>query len=134
MSERVYFHYEQLEEFQFGMWRIVRGEQRLRNARAAADLMRDSAGFLSAMRKALRDWPNSCAHNLTAEGVNKIAWLGHAGNCIGVNSPEENTRIGWHMLNAKEQAEANRVAQLVLDEWTAGRRARQADLFEELSC
>lgn len=132
--ERVYFHYEDLEEFQFGMWRIVRGEQRMTNARAAADLMRNSPAFLSAMRKALKNWPNSCAHNLSAEGVNKIAWLGHAGNCIGVGSPEENTRIGWHMLNPKEQDEANRVAQLVLDEWMSINRERQADMFEESPC
>lgn len=116
---RVYFHYEDLEEFRCGMWRIVRGEQRTTNARNAANLMRDSAAFSAAMRRAIREWPNSCVHNLTADGVNKLAWLGHAGNCIGVGSPEENTRIGWHMLTPAEQDEANRTAQQVLDEWTA---------------
>jgi hypothetical protein len=114
---RVYFHYEDLEEFQRGMWRIVRGDKRMENAGKAANLMRDSHAFGSAMRRALSEWPKSCAHNLTAENTNRLAWLGHAGNLLGVGSPEENTRIGWHMLNKFEQDEANRVAQEVLDEW-----------------
>lgn len=135
MSRRVYFHYEDLEEFKCGMWRIVRGEKRAENARKAAAVMRDSARFAASMRRALAEWPNSCAHNLTAENTNRLAWLGHAGNLIACGSPEENTRIGWHMLNKEEQDEANRVAQVVLDEWIAQARfVRQPDLFEVLSC
>ena len=127
---RVYFHYEDLEEFRDGMWRIVRGEKRNKNAAAAAALMRDSVAFGFAMRRALNEWPKSCAHNLTADGVNKLAWLGHAGNCLGVGSPEENTRMGWHMLNPAEQTEANRVAQLVLDTWEgAETETPQMELF-----
>lgn len=114
---RQYFHYEQLEEFQQGMWRIVRGEQRIANATAAANLMRDAKAFKAAMYRAVRDWPNSCLHNLTAEAVNKIAWLGHAGCCLGVGSPEENTRIGWHMLSGPEQDSANAAALEVLNYW-----------------
>jgi hypothetical protein len=135
MTERIYHHYEALEEFQQGMWRIVRGEQRMVNARNAAQLMRDSVAFAAAMRRALSEWPNSCEHNLTAEDTNRLAWLGHAGNLIGCQSPEENTRIGWHMLNQSEQDEANRTAQTVLDEWLASRvDSRQLSLFEVSLC
>lgn len=114
---RRYFHYEELEEFNSGMWRIVRGEDRAKNSRAAADLMRSIYAFKEAMYRAIRDWPNSCMHNLTAESVNRIAWLGHAGCCLGVGSPEENTRIGWHMLNSREQDAANAAALEVLNYW-----------------
>jgi len=114
---RQWFHYEQLEEFQRGMWRIVRGEQRSANAQAAANLMRDCKAFKQAMYRAVREWPNSCLHNLTSDAVNKIAWLGHAGCFLGAGSPEENTRIGWHMLDADEQANANAAALEVLNYW-----------------
>lgn len=114
---RQWFHYEQLEEYQRGMWRIVRGEQRSRNAEAAANLMRDPVAFKAAMYLAVRDWANSCLHNLTSDAVNKIAWLGHAGCCIGVGSPEENTRIGWHQLSPDEQDRANAAALEVLTYW-----------------
>jgi hypothetical protein len=130
-NERLYFPYQQLEEYQRGMWRIVRGEARKRFSEAAADLMRDAALFKDAMREALNTWPISCSHNLTAENTNRLAWLGHAGCCIRVGSCEENTRIGWHMLSPDQQAVANRVAAEVLTEWSDRKRhdAAQADLF-----
>lgn len=119
MRERIYHHFGDLEEFHAGMWRIVRGEDRKRNIEAAANLMRNPPEFKKAMLEAIETWTNSCQHNLTAENVNRIAWLGHAGCCIGVGSPEENTRAGWHTLNKQEQDEANRVAAEVLAGWDA---------------
>ena len=118
MIERRFFHYADLEEYRDGMWKLVGGEKRAGNAIAASQLMCDSDGFYAAMLRAFDEWPNSCAHNLSAENSNRLAWLGHAGCCLAVGSPEENTRKGWHLLTSAEQDEANRVAQVVLDEWT----------------
>ena len=103
MLERVFHHYEELEEFHAGMWRITRGQQRKANIEAAADLMRCPGEFKEAMRQALQDWPKSCEAALTSEDSNRIAWLGHAGCCLSVGSPEENTRAGWHTLTRDEQ-------------------------------
>jgi hypothetical protein len=115
--ERVYFHFKDLEEYHNGMWRIVGGLQKARNALAAAELMRNDAAFEAAMMRALEEWPNSCQHNLTAEDTNRLAWLGHAGCCIVAGSPEENTRTGWHLLTTAQQDAANATAQRVLDAW-----------------
>ncbi len=79
--------------------------------------MRDSEQFEYHMRRAFDEWPNSCSHNLTSENSNRLAWLGHAGCLLGANSPEENTRFGWHTLDHAEQNEANRVADRVLASW-----------------
>jgi hypothetical protein len=114
---RVYFPHTELEECRDGMWKIVTGKAKVAFANAAADLMRDSQAFESAMMRALEVWPNSCLHNLTAEDTNRLAWLGHAGCFLQTGSPEENTRCGWHMLTTAEQAEANATAQRVLDAW-----------------
>lgn len=114
---RKFFHYKDLEEYKAGMWKIVRGEQRTKNAEKAAALMRNKQAFILAMSRALKEWPNSCQHNLTAEDTNRLAFLGHAGCCIAIGSPEENTRIGWHLLSPLEQDEANDAAQFVLDQW-----------------
>jgi len=116
---RQYFHFKDLEEFTDGMWRIVRGEERRSNAARAAELMRAPSAFKSAMQEALHRWPKSCAHNLTSENSNRLAWLGHAGCFLTARSPEENTRIGWHSLSPEQQAEANKVASDVLKEWLA---------------
>ena len=116
-SKRVYFHYEDLEEFHGGMWRITHGDKRKEFIAASADLMKTPDEFKVAMIAAVKQWPNSCAHNFTADGVNKIAWLGHAGCCLSVSSPEDCTRTAWHTLSRDEQDEANRVAAEALETW-----------------
>lgn len=133
MTERVYFHYSELEENNAGMWRIVRGEERKRNIIDAAELMRDVGSFEEAMQRAVDEWPNSVAHNLTSEAVNRIAWLGHAGCCIAVGSPEENTRCAWHTLKNYEQDEANKAAERVLKKWVKSRSTVDLPLFRELA-
>ena len=115
--KRIYRHYEDLEEFHAGMWRIERGFSRKRHIQNAATLMRDPKAFKLAMERVLLDWPISVEVNLTAETINRIAWLGHAGCCVATKSPEEATRAGWHTLSFAEQNEANRVAAEVLTQW-----------------
>lgn len=118
-NKRVYFHYEELEEYKQGMWKIIRGAKRKEYIGKASDLMRRPAEFKTAMQSALKSWTNSMLFNLTAIGVNKIAFLGHAGCCVSTGSPEECTRVAWHTLTKSEQDEANRVAGEVLEEWIA---------------
>lgn len=129
--KRVFHHYEDLEEFHAGMWKVVRGKERQNNIEAAGDLMRCPEEFKEAMRQALTLWPKSCEAALTSADNNRIAWLGHAGCCIATGSPEENTRAGWHTLTVDEQNEANRVAGEILDEWLTSYRTvlDQPDLF-----
>jgi hypothetical protein len=121
---RIYHPFHVLEETHAGLWRITTGVERKRHIAAAAGLMAKPDKFKAAMQRAARDWPRSCEHNLSAENVNRIAWLGHAGCCVGVGSPEEATRAGWHTLTLDQQNEANRVAGEVLDAWLSANAAR----------
>ena len=131
--ERKFFHFSDLEEFHDGMWRIQRGVEREIAAQASASLMREPKQFKAAMMQALEQWPNSCFHNLTMENGNRLAWLGHAGCCIEKGSPEENTRLGWHMLSKKEQDIANEMASLVLNAWLdANSETQELPLFKNM--
>ena len=131
--DRIYHHYEKLEEYHAGMWRIVRGDRRKEFADAAADLMRQPEEFKAALASVLVAWPVSCEANLTSEATNRLAWLGHAGCCTSVNSPEDCTRLGWHQLTRDEQDEANRVAQEVLNDWQRQHNDAVApDLFSKV--
>lgn len=125
MIDRVFFHYEQLEEFKQGMWKRPTGVVRKDFIEHAADLMRCPDEFKLAMKDAVENWPNSCTHNLTCLDSNRIAWLGHAGCCVSTGSPEECTRVAWHTLTSAEQDEANRVAAEVLEEWEIAHEARE---------
>ena len=114
---RVYYPWHECEEFTSGMWEHVSGDEYLHCADRAHRLMAAPEEFKAAMARVLGLWPRSCEHNLTAIECNRRAWMGHAGCFVGVGSPEEPTRIGWHRLNKAEQDEADRVAQEVIDTW-----------------
>lgn len=114
---RVYHHYERLEEYHCGMWRMVKGEDRPPLRQAAADLMKRPDLFRDAMLRAITGWRFSCEHNLTSRATNRIAWLGHAGCCLATTAPEDVTREAWWTLTQVQQDVANRVAADVLAEW-----------------
>lgn len=131
--QRVYHPYTKCEEFASGMWRKVSGQEYEDFASKAHELMANPPRFKAAMSKAVRLWPFSAEHNLTAIECNRRAWLGHAGCFMGVGSPEEPTRIGWHRLTEAQQLEADRVAQEVIDDWEDAYDSKgQQALFPEL--
>lgn len=115
--KRIYHHHNDLEEYAAGMWSTVTGVDREYYIQQAADLMRHPEKFKTAMRRALKEWPNSCEATMTAQAINHQAWLGHAGCFLATGSPEETTRLGWHRLSMEQQVEANRAADTVIIEW-----------------
>lgn len=129
-ASRERFPWHMLEEYHpdGGMWRTapLREAEALRAA--AAELMRDVTEFKRAMRTALTNWPRSCAVAMTTPGLNKRAWLGHAGCYLATGSPEETTRLGWHDLDDHQQRVANAAADAVIAEWhRLNPRAEAAD-------
>lgn len=116
-GSQVYYPYWELEEHKAGMWRAVYGDERHTFSQAAAELMRRPADFRAAMLRAVKEWPKSCEMAMTTPGLNQRAWMGHAGCCIGTGSPEDLTRLGWHMLTREEQDVANRMADEAISEW-----------------
>lgn len=123
------YSWEDLEEYGHdgGMWRTPPARERDALADAAADLMRNEEAFACAMRRALIEWPVSCSVALTTPGLNRRAWLGHAGCYLETGSPEETTRLGWHRLEPHEQARADAAADLIIAEWAEGQE--QPSLF-----
>lgn len=116
--KRVFHHHDKWEDAAAGMWRRnTSGEERVRLALEAASVMRNPGIFYEAMAKVTREWPYSCEANLTAPTVNRRAWLGHAGCCILVGSPEDVTRQAWWTLTQTEQDAANAAADRAIAEW-----------------
>lgn len=116
---RIHYPWHELEEYHpdGGMWSIPAAGDRGRFIVATSDLMANPAAFADAMRRALVEWPKSVAQALTTPGLNRRAWLGHAGCYLATGSPEETTRIGWHQLDDAEQYGANDAADRVITEW-----------------
>lgn len=133
---REHYAYTELEEFHpdGGMWATVPQADRPRYIESSANLMVDAHRFADAMRRALAEWPKSCDVALSNPSMNHKAWLGHAGCFLATGSPEETTRLGWHTLDAPEQAAANEAAQTVITEWRNARKTandRQLEMWSD---
>lgn len=115
--KRIFHPWTKWEEVGHGMWRVISAEEKEKYANQAADLMRDCDKFESAMRLASNQWIFSCEHNLSDISINRKAWIGHAGCCLELGSPEDATRMGWWFLNQEEQDKANNAADRVILEW-----------------
>lgn len=113
----MFFHYSELEEHDAGMWRIVPVQERDALIQAAAGLMRDADRFLAAMLRASKEWPNSMLAAMTTPSLNRRAFFGHSGCCIGVGSSEDLTRLAWHTLTQAEQDAANAAADKAIAAW-----------------
>lgn len=128
---RAFHPWTELEEYQphGGMWVIPPAARRPELIEASQALMADPDLFAEAMRRAVREWPKSCAVALTTPGLNRRAWIGHAGCYLATESPEETTRLGWHELDDGEQYAANAAADRVIAEWVAANQPDQPALF-----
>ena len=85
-----------------------------------AILLRDIPAFRAAMAGVLRDWPNSCEHNLSNENMNRIAWLGQASLAYAKGIPSR-FRGGFNLLTDDEQDAANLAALDYLNKWLEAR-------------
>lgn len=125
--------WHELEEYHpdGGMWRFPQLGKRDQYIKDSADLMAEPQRFYDSMLRALDEWPKSCDVALTTPGLNRRAWIGHAGCFLATESPEETTRIGWHQLDEAEQFMANDAADRAIYEWAKRRSAeqQQLDLF-----
>ena len=115
--KQIFHPYHLLEDIKAGMWRKVSGEEATELKTKAANLMKSPSEFKDAMLEALDRFPFACESNFTAAGVNKQAWIGHAGCVLATGSPEEITRSAWWTLNQEQQDAANKAADEVIEEW-----------------
>lgn len=69
------------------------------------------------MMKVVRDWKNSCDHNLSNITQNRQAWIGQAAVAYALGTPEDIVRLAWRHLTEQQQALANREADKAIAKW-----------------
>lgn len=128
LIDRLFFHYESLEEFHAGMWRRPDRDAFLSGVSSARQFMMDSGKFSEGMARVCDEWPNSCASNFTSPSTNPVAWLGQASVCLSIGVPESCTRSAWMDLPATTQHIANAYAKSHIEKWEL-KHIGQGDLF-----
>lgn len=126
-AARQHYPWGDMEEYKpdGGMWSIPKAGDVKRHVAESARLMADPDAFILSMRRVLNEWPRSANVALSTPGLNRRAWMGHAACWLAVASPEETTRLGWHILTDDQQRAANAAADSVIFE------ARAACVFEQ---
>ena len=69
------------------------------------------------MNKAIKEWFFSCEHNLTNNGLNKIAYIGQAACCLYGGIPSTITMEAWSKVPKEFQIIADSIAVEVLKDW-----------------
>lgn len=115
--KRVYYPYQQWEDYKFGMWRKLHASEENEFEERAVKFTGDAELYGAFMIAAIMEWPFGCEHNLTCSGMNRQAWTGHAAACIAINSPEYITRQAWWKLTQDQQDKANAKADLAIQIW-----------------
>lgn len=89
-----------------------------------ASLLKDLPRFEAALKTITSEWKYSCEHNLTHEGMNRVAWLGQASCALVYRVPHSMSMSGYNLLTDEEKAAADAMAQKYLDLWLKGHNER----------
>lgn len=114
---RVFHPYEKWEEFHFGMWRALGGQEAEYYLKRAIAFTGDAPLYGSYMKRVTIEWPISCEHNLTCVGLNRHAWIGHAACALAFKCPEHIVREAWHHLTEGQRNAANIEAGNAIRNW-----------------
>lgn len=110
---REYLRHELWEEVAFNMW----GDSKESDKENSLKIMKDYKLWGSFMLKVVKEWKNSCIHNLTNTSQNRIAWIGQAAIALAIKCPEFIVRGNWSNLTKDEQDKANIEAQNAINYW-----------------
>lgn len=120
---RQWHPYWQWEDYLAGMYEPPATEHLDRLASDAVAVLASPCEFLGWASRVIKEWPIAAAHNLTAVGGNRRAWVGQAACCLARGVPEIATRAAWKQLSQDQQDTANAVADEVIRAYeTAGSR------------
>jgi hypothetical protein len=129
--KRIYHPYHKWEEYINGMWRNVGTEEKAILLKRGIDFTGDAELYGSFMLRVIKEWPISCEHNLSNQGINRQAWIGHSATCIAINCPEDITRLAWHFLTQKQQDDANAKADETILLWEKEFKERKNECPKE---
>lgn len=128
--KREFRHWEKWECFRAGFYAASgpAGKSHKDCEQAYADILGNVDWFRRAAFRVMNQWPESCAHFLSNDGMNRVAWLGQAAVCIETGVPSR-YKYSFLLMTQEQQETANDVARRAIRWWENNRRQCSA-LFE----
>lgn len=115
--KRIYHSWEKWEDYKHGFYENCSGGIKKEMIDSVIEMFNDEQKTTTYMNKVINEWKNSCEHNLTNEGMNKIAYIGQAACCLYNSIPSTVTMEAWSLLSKDVQDRANNIAISVIEEW-----------------
>ena len=108
--------YTEWEDWKAGMYRDIDQREMIVMIQKAKSILANKDVLQTAMRAVTLEWTNASHANLR-EPPNNRSWLGQAACCYCGSAPESATRQAWGLLTDCERAAANKIADMVIEEW-----------------
>lgn len=116
--ERIYHTWDKWECYPSGLYDEKSCGNLPKNSeeKMYADFLSNSDLFADYADIIITEWKHSCEHNLTNEGMNRIAWIGQASACYALGLPNK-FRTGFNLLSEEQQFTANNIALDAINKW-----------------
>tara|TARA_R110002012_G_C11656931_1_gene611817 strand:- start:2821 stop:3228 length:408 start_codon:yes stop_codon:yes gene_type:complete len=114
---RVYHPWEKWEDYKCGFYDNVSGKNKTFMIDKVVELFSNPDLTRKYMSKATKEWFFSCEHNLTNNGLNKVAYIGQAASCLYASIPSTVTMEAWSKVPKEFQIIADSIATEVLKDW-----------------
>lgn len=124
--DRIYHRYEKWECFKAGFFRNVSGEEKKELAKKVIELFENSEQTELFMKQVLKEWTNSCEHNLTNPSLNRVAWLGQSACCIYAKIPYSITMENWRFVPKENQEIACDIAEKLIKQYELSKELNYA--------
>jgi hypothetical protein len=118
--KRIYHPYWKWEDHKAGLYNMLdpyTEQQTEKLSNDAKELLSNPELFRNVALTVIRDWPRSAEVNLSNPSRNRQAWIGQASCCYALKIPEYITKFGWRLMTLEQQAEANKVADEIINIW-----------------
>lgn len=113
--KRVYHHYTKWEDFQSGMYNEIK-EGREERIEKAIELLTNLELCYKFMKRVSQEWKYACEHTFTNR-FNHQAFLGQCACFMYAEVRDNETRKAWWYLTEEQRHAANKVADVVYEEW-----------------
>ena len=111
---KVWHNYNKWEDWHNGMY-----EKRVnpKYINLAKSLLSSPSELLKAMGDVVSTWSIATEENLTDNGCNKRAWLGHSACSLLHRATKIETCCAWAILTDEQRVQANKVADAIIEKW-----------------
>lgn len=115
--KRIYHDYRNWECFHNKMYEERAKEESDFFVQQCKELLCDKEELKKQMLRTTEEWYYSTENFMTIRQSNRQAWLGQAACNIKLGATETEVRMAWKLLTEEQMAEANKIADEIIDIW-----------------